>query len=170
MPKSPQTKNILGRGEIPQEKDDPHQSETTVYNREIKTSATPMTTGKIGISRDFMDISDSITTTNAIHDVHDIQQPATSGFTSSTQRMEVDPSETDKEKWDKERKEQDEEGDDHESRTKEILDKAFSGVQLDKDFHRELHGSHMEDHQKPSGQVLGATRSQEGDQNLPYIE
>ncbi|CAG8506982.1 6066_t:CDS:2 [Funneliformis caledonium] len=157
MPKSPQTKNIVGRGEIPQEKDDPHQSETTVHNREIKTSATPMTTGEIGISRDFMDISDSITTTNAIHDVHDIQQPATSGFTSSTQRME-------------ERKEQDEEGDDHESRTKEILDKAFSGVQLDKDFHRELHGSRVEDHQKPSGQVVGATRSQEGDQNLPYIE
>ncbi|CAI2161998.1 5064_t:CDS:2 [Funneliformis geosporum] len=176
MPKSPQTKNFVGersnQREILQEKDEPHQSETNFYNREIETSAVPMTTGEPGISRDFMDITDSITTVTSRHDMHDIQQPATSGFTSFKQRKEVDQFETDKEKQeklDKERKEQDEKGD-HESHTKEILDKAFSGVQLDKDFHRELQGPYVDDHQNPSGQVIGAYRSQKGDQNLPYIE
>ncbi|CAG8633415.1 24693_t:CDS:2 [Cetraspora pellucida] len=56
------------------------------------------------------------------------------------------------------------------STIKETVNKAFSGLQLDKDVHSELRGPHGSDHQQASGWALGADRSQQGDINLPYTE
>ncbi|CAG8778165.1 27410_t:CDS:2, partial [Gigaspora margarita] len=47
------------------------------------------------------------------------------------------------------------------STAKEAVNKAFSGLQLDKDVHSELRGPHGSDNQQASGWTLGTDRSQQ---------